>query len=1550
MTRNRRITTTLAVAFLATALGATHSADAAVGPPDALGWAWADSDEAGVDVTVETPTSFTLIASPLPDEGVFAVPLSLPFTLYDQTSSTAYLSTNGWLSLSDPLGFAAPTNVDVPDPGVPNATLAYHWDDLDDGSGGSFAQHGPTPNGHLILVRHFVKATGSLFQAYIQFYNNGAVKVVYLTAPEIASATIGIESRLGGIGNRVAHNGTVRGGANLRGTYAIVFYPAQSPNCPSATPLTCGGGVVGDTLTGANDVNTYGCTGGNFDGRESIYAFTLPQLSRVDFALSGLGGRNQYLFLLRPTCDATLGCMWGGSPTLNFPLLAPGTYYVVVDGGTAADDGSHTLTAACTPVSTPITCGSLTNDTASGASGIDNYSCYPGAYAGPERIYSFSLASPQTVTARITPATPFNLFLVDQATLAPITTTCIQGHDSAVATLNLPAGNYAIVVDGPLGASGSYALQFDCQTGAPSIPVSCGVVNAPGSNVRPSMIDTYSCAPGSFATGEEFYAFQTPARMAVTATLGNGATHDVFGFREADLPNGCFGRADTTLSAVNLAPDNYVMVVDSNTTEGPVNLSLTCTPMTTTDIACEETLPGVTAATSLLSGYTCFTGTHTGGESFFVFNNPVMQSFAVAVIPANPAVDLDVAIIQGPVHGAAPTCLGGGDRVARVTNAPPGEYLIAVDGAAATNGAAFTVTASCGTSALACPAPIDLSCNSLVSGDTTLGTDTATLYAQPDDLLNGRELVYRFTNPGPGNLAVSFLMQNADSRLDVLLLTSCDPTSAIAYDDDSIIRAGLPPGTYFVVVDGRESVSGPFDLVTFCGGATLDPPVLATTLSPGQCYRETKRLFFPVTVPNADVMFSFDLSGSMGQELDQVKANARAIYTALNSIIPSLQFGLASFVEYATAYADTVCSVGHSPSTGGPHFQLNQALTTDIALIDSVLQTINLIGGAKETYTRTFYEAYANPAIGWRSGCARKLWLSFGDEPAVDCNWLQCSGGTQNTGRDPGPDLLTGTPDDLELIPTVDAMGAAGISLIPVESSENPTQQTNWDCLARRTGGQAFFLDRNGNIPGGTSIVDGLVGVILETVRNCPDVRLVPVGPSASWVTISPVSYTNVTTPFLGDFTIDFCVPPGTPTGNYPISIEARCMGAGSCVVELLGTQSVSIDVVECPVTPTAGTNTPAPGCVGDTTTLDGTSSTACSAAGLMYRWLDGATVVCPWSPSPTCDVAPTADTSYTLEVSCADAPTCVASTTVLVPVVPYPTPTLEPLPPICVGQSTTLDASTSGTGGCAVPLEYQFRSGATIIQPWSTSPLLGPLTPPVSGTYWVDVRCTATPGCAASASQPIEVVPLPIADAGPDDSVCDLVPLTLSAAGSTDLGCPGGLLYEWRQGMTVVRPFSPIPTWNPPTTTAGTTTYTVVTRCASTPSCESQDTVTVEVRLCSLAVHFDLVEANWSRDTVSPQVDIHWRTVSELGTTVFTVERAPDRDGSFAAIGEPVAAVGPGWDYRFADTAATPGSSPWYRVVEWTVDGRGDVSPAVQAQSEASGRTGGRSRGARRR
>ena len=241
------------------------------------------------------------------------------------------------------------------------------------------------------------------------------------------------------------------------------------------------------------------------------------------------------------------------------------------------------------------------------------------------------------------------------------------------------------------------------------------------------------------------------------------------------------------------------------------------------------------------------------------------------------------------------------------------------------------------------------------------------------------------------------------------------------------------------------------------------------------------------------------------------------------------------------------------------------------------------------------------------------------------------------------------------------------------------------------------------------------------------------------------------------------------------------------------------------------------------------------------------------------------------------------------------------------------------------------------MLQAWGPAATYGPITPATSGTWSVDVRCTATPDCENATSVNVTVVAVPTAAAGPDQNLCKDKVITLSGSASSGPGCPGGLLYEWRQGTTVVRAASTSPDWQPPTGATGSITYTLVVSCAALPACTTRDDVAVTLRSCTLAVEFESVDAEVA---AGGAVTLRFRTVSERDTIAFTTERAPSAAGPWTAVGAALEARGSGSAYTTVDPApgtAPRGAQPWYRVIEWTAAGPGDVSPAVQAHEPGS-------------
>ncbi|HAG51920.1 MAG TPA: hypothetical protein DCL42_11390, partial [Deltaproteobacteria bacterium] len=76
-------------------------------------------------------TNIFTSSSLYPDNSVSAV--DLPFTFYGTTYTQIFISTNGWISFTDPSGDSYPDNgdMDISNPAVPNNIIAPFWDDIE---------------------------------------------------------------------------------------------------------------------------------------------------------------------------------------------------------------------------------------------------------------------------------------------------------------------------------------------------------------------------------------------------------------------------------------------------------------------------------------------------------------------------------------------------------------------------------------------------------------------------------------------------------------------------------------------------------------------------------------------------------------------------------------------------------------------------------------------------------------------------------------------------------------------------------------------------------------------------------------------------------------------------------------------------------------------------------------------------------------------------------------------------------------------------------------------------------------------------------------------------------------------------------------------------------------------------------------------------------------------------------------------------------------------------------------------------------------------------
>ena len=184
------------------------------GGPDAFGYRYADSDEAGGPVFDWLDIS--AIGSPVANldaDDEFVGPLALPFNFpyYGSTVNQYWISTNGWISFSAPSSSSL-TNYPLPNTnGQPNMVAPF-WDDLDF-EGALHAQSYVDGSRFIIQytnVEHYPGGAGTTSYTFqIVLHSSGRIVFQYLTlSGTLDSHSIGIQDSTETVGLGVTYNET----------------------------------------------------------------------------------------------------------------------------------------------------------------------------------------------------------------------------------------------------------------------------------------------------------------------------------------------------------------------------------------------------------------------------------------------------------------------------------------------------------------------------------------------------------------------------------------------------------------------------------------------------------------------------------------------------------------------------------------------------------------------------------------------------------------------------------------------------------------------------------------------------------------------------------------------------------------------------------------------------------------------------------------------------------------------------------------------------------------------------------------------------------------------------------------------------------------------------------------------------------------------------------------------------------------------------------------------------------------------------------------------
>lgn len=261
------------------------------------------------------------------------------------------------------------------------------------------------------------------------------------------------------------------------------------------------------------------------------------------------------------------------------------------------------------------------------------------------------------------------------------------------------------------------------------------------------------------------------------------------------------------------------------------------------------------------------------------------------------------------------------------------------------------------------------------------------------------------------------------------------------------------------------------------------------------------------------------------------------------------------------------------------------------------------------------------------------------------------------------------------------------------------------------------------------------------------------------------------------------CTPARVDVTADPDDLIPECTenpGAAACRAEA-GVDTLSAFTCGCAaqILPHAGVDQAA--CAGELIMLSGEGSvlTGCATRPL-YRWLDASgAVIRDWDPSPRHSLIPRcpAGGTFTLEVSCEGEP-CVATDTTTVTCIEI---TADPGPDVsaCAGGPLVLDGSASVVTNCATPI-YRWIDGAgNEVRGWSTDPEVNipAFSCASAGDWLLEVGCQGET-CTSYEFVTVTCVEV-LANAGPDLTACEGVPVTISGAGATARGCTS-VVYQW--------------------------------------------------------------------------------------------------------------------------------------------------------------------------
>lgn len=122
---------------------------------------------------------------------------------------------------------------------------------------------------------------------------------------------------------------------------------------------------------------------------------------------------------------------------------------------------------------------------------------------------------------------------------------------------------------------------------------------------------------------------------------------------------------------------------------------------------------------------------------------------------------------------------------------------------------------------------------------------------------------------------------------------------------------------------------------------------------------ETSRIELQTSIRDVDVHFNVDTTGSMGGELDALRSTlSTTIVPSIREVLPTSEFGVSTFDDYP---------VDLFGETGDVPFTLHQRITSNVSMVQAVLDEIPLHGGGDdpESGIEALYQIATGDGTSW---------------------------------------------------------------------------------------------------------------------------------------------------------------------------------------------------------------------------------------------------------------------------------------------------------------------------------------------------------------------------------------------------------------------------------------------------------------------------------------------------------------------------------------------------------------------------------------------------------